>query len=66
MSAQVKRYFDYKNSYAFLAMQPAFELEEKRDVEVRWIPYWLRLKGRASAASRGPAHALPASHSGIY
>ena len=47
MSAQVERDFDYKNSYAFLAMQPAFELEEKRDVEVRWIPYLLRLKGKS-------------------
>lgn len=51
MSAQVKLYFDYKSPYAFLAVQPTFDLEEKFDVDVRWIPYLLRLKGNASAAS---------------
>jgi 2-hydroxychromene-2-carboxylate isomerase len=42
----LKLYFDYKSPYAFLAMQPAFELPERYRVSVRWIPYLLRIKGR--------------------
>ena len=39
-------YFDYKSPYAFLAMQPAFDLPERYHVSVRWIPYLLRIKGK--------------------
>jgi 2-hydroxychromene-2-carboxylate isomerase len=46
MPATIKLYFDYKSPYAFLAMQPAFDLPERFDVEVRWIPYLLRIKGK--------------------
>ena len=42
---QVKLYFDYKSPFAYLAMRPAFELPERYDVRVRWIPYQLRIKG---------------------
>lgn len=46
MPATIKLYFDYKSPYAFLAMQPAFDLPERFDVTVRWIPYLLRIKGK--------------------
>jgi len=42
----IKLYFDYKSPFAFLAMQPAFDLPLRFDVEVRWIPYLLRIKGK--------------------
>ena len=42
----IKLYFDYKSPFAFLASQPAFDLPERYRVEVRWIPYLLRIKGR--------------------
>ena len=42
----IKLYFDYKSPYAFLAMQPAFDLPERFAVEIRWIPYLLRIKGK--------------------
>ena len=42
----IKLYFDYKSPYAFLAMQPAFDLPARYDVEIRWIPYLLRIKGK--------------------
>ncbi len=42
----IKLYFDYKSPYAFLAMQPAFDLPQRYKVEIRWIPYLLRIKGK--------------------
>ena len=42
----IKLYFDYKSPYAYLAMAPAFALPERFAVDVRWIPYLLRIKGR--------------------
>ncbi len=42
----IKLYFDYKSPFAFLAIQPAFDLPERFQVEVRWIPYLLRIKGK--------------------
>ena len=41
----IKLYYDYKSPFAFLAAEPAFELPERFRVEVRWIPYILRIKG---------------------
>ena len=43
---EVKLYFDYKSPFAFLASGPAFALDERYRVRVRWIPYQLRIKGR--------------------
>ena len=43
--AEIKLYYDYKSPFAFLAMEPAFDLPERYQVAVRWIPYLLRLKG---------------------
>lgn len=39
-------YSDYKSPYAFLAFDPAFELERRYRVRVRWIPFQLRIKGK--------------------
>lgn len=43
---ELKLYFDYKSPFAFLAMQPAFTLGERFAVELRWIPFILRIKGK--------------------
>lgn len=45
-TAAIKLYFDYKSPYAYLAMDPAFELPNRYQVTVRWIPYLLRIKGK--------------------
>ena len=42
---EIKLYYDYKSPFAFLAMEPAFDLPQRYRVAVRWIPYLLRLKG---------------------
>jgi 2-hydroxychromene-2-carboxylate isomerase len=44
--AEVKMYSDYKSPYAYLAFDPAFALEERYRVRVRWIPFQLRIKGK--------------------
>jgi 2-hydroxychromene-2-carboxylate isomerase len=47
MSAEVvKLYFDYKSPFAYLAAEPAFALPERNRVDVRWIPFTLRIKGK--------------------
>ncbi len=47
MSAEiVKLYFDYKSPYAYLAAEPAFALPASYQVDVRWIPFTLRIKGK--------------------
>lgn len=43
---EVKMYSDFKSPYAYLAFDPGFELEEKFNVKVRWIPFQLRIKGK--------------------
>jgi 2-hydroxychromene-2-carboxylate isomerase len=43
---EIKLYFDYKSPFAFLASGPAFTLDERFRVRVRWIPYQLRIKGK--------------------
>jgi 2-hydroxychromene-2-carboxylate isomerase len=45
-TGSIKLYYDYKSPYAFLAAQPAFDLPDRYDVRVRWIPYLLRIKGK--------------------
>ena len=44
-SRELKLYFDYKSPFAYLAIEPAFALPERFAVELRWIPFTLRLKG---------------------
>ena len=46
MTEEVKLYFDYKSPFAYLAKDPAFALPERYAVQVRWIPFLLRIKGR--------------------
>ena len=40
---RVRVYTDYKSPYAFVANKRLFELEEKRGVELEWLPYTLRV-----------------------
>ncbi len=39
-------YSDYKSPFAYLAFDPAFQLEQRYRVRVRWIPFQLRIKGK--------------------
>jgi 2-hydroxychromene-2-carboxylate isomerase len=43
---EVKMYSDYKSPYAFLAFEPAFDLEKAFSIRLRWIPFQLRIKGK--------------------
>ena len=43
---EVKMYSDFKSPYAYLAFEPAFELEDKFRVRLKWKPFQLRLKGK--------------------
>jgi 2-hydroxychromene-2-carboxylate isomerase len=42
----VKMYSDFKSPYAFLAFDPAFALEDKYRIRLKWKPFQLRLKGK--------------------
>jgi len=44
-SAEIKMYSDYKSPFAYLVFDPAFALEQRYRVSVRWIPFQLRIKG---------------------
>ena len=39
-------YSDYKSPYAYLAFDPAFALEQRFRIRLRWIPFQLRIKGK--------------------
>ncbi|MBM4266565.1 MAG: disulfide bond formation protein DsbA [Deltaproteobacteria bacterium] len=43
---ELKLYFDYKSPFAYLAAEPALALPERFAVRLRWIPYFLRIKGK--------------------
>ncbi len=43
---EVKMYSDYKSPFAYLAFDPAFELEKNFRIRLRWIPFQLRIKGK--------------------
>ena len=43
---EVKMYSDYKSPFAYLAFDPAFALEQRFRVRIRWIPFQLRIKGK--------------------
>jgi len=43
---EVKMYSDYKSPFAYLAFDPAFELEKRFQIRIRWIPFQLRIKGK--------------------
>jgi len=42
----VKMYSDFKSPYAFLAFDPAFALEDKYRIRLKWRPFQLRIKGK--------------------
>ena len=42
----VKLYFDYKSPFSYLAKDPAFALADRYAIELRWIPFVLRIKGK--------------------
>ncbi len=44
--AEVKMYSDFKSPYAFLAFDPAFALQDRFHVTLKWKPFQLRLKGK--------------------
>jgi 2-hydroxychromene-2-carboxylate isomerase len=44
--AEVKMYSDFKSPYAFLAFDPAFDLEESYSIRMKWLPFQLRIKGK--------------------
>ena len=46
MTKELKMYSDYKSPFAYLAFEPAYALEEKYRIRVRWIPFQLRIKGK--------------------
>jgi 2-hydroxychromene-2-carboxylate isomerase len=41
---EIKMYSDYKSPYAWLAFDPAFDLENAYQIRVRWRPFQLRIK----------------------
>jgi 2-hydroxychromene-2-carboxylate isomerase len=43
---QVKMYSDYKSPFAYLAFEPGMALAERYNINVRWIPFQLRIKGK--------------------
>jgi 2-hydroxychromene-2-carboxylate isomerase len=43
---EVKMYSDYKSPFAYLAFDPAFALEDRFRIRIRWIPFQLRIKGK--------------------
>lgn len=49
--AEVKMYSDYKSPFAWLAFDPAFELQTRYRVRVRWIPFQLRIKGKGERSA---------------
>lgn len=44
-------YSDYKSPFAYLAFDPAFALEERYRVRLRWIPLQLRIKGKGERST---------------
>jgi len=43
---EVKMYSDYKSPFAYLAFDPAFALEDRFRIRLRWIPFQLRIKDK--------------------
>tara|TARA_S200000501_G_scaffold359793_1_gene386134 strand:- start:36 stop:647 length:612 start_codon:yes stop_codon:yes gene_type:complete len=43
---EIKMYSDFKSPYAWIAFDPAYELEKKFGVQIKWKPFQLRIKGK--------------------
>ena len=48
---EVKMYSDYKSPFAYLAFDPAFALQQRYRVQIRWIPFQLLIKGRGERST---------------
>ncbi len=48
---EIKMYSDYKSPFAYLAFDPAFALEERFCVRIRWIPFQLKIKGKGERST---------------
>src|SRR5258708_10713409 len=48
---EVKMYSDYKSPFAYLAFDPAFALERRFRIRLRWIPFQLRVKGKGERST---------------
>src|SRR5262245_47495892 len=44
-------YSDFKSPFAYLAFDPAFMLEKRYRIRLRWIPFQLRIKGKGERSS---------------
>lgn len=49
-SRTVKLYIDYKSPYAYLAKDPAYQLERDTGVEIDWLPYILDIPAYLGSA----------------
>lgn len=52
----VTLYIDYKSPYAYLAKDPAWELEQEFDVRVDWLPYTLDIPAFLGTVEGRNAH----------
>ena len=43
MAKEVALYIDYKSPYAYLAKDPAYQLEHEFDIRLNWLPYTLNI-----------------------
>ena len=48
---ELKLYFDYKSPFSYLAKTPAFDLPARYAVDLRWIPFVLRIKGKGERST---------------
>jgi len=48
---KIKMYSDYKSPFAYLAFEPAFALEKRYAVRIRWIPFQLLIKGKGARST---------------
>ncbi len=49
-----KLYIDYKSPYAYLAKDPAYQLERDTGVEIEWLPYILDIPAISGAPRLTP------------
>lgn len=55
MTVTITIYSDYKSPYAYLAKDPAYELERDFDVQLDWRPYVLDIPAYLGSAEVGPS-----------
>lgn len=52
----VTAYTDYKSPYAFLAKQMTYDLEEKYDIQIDWLPYTLHIEDYLDEVEERSSH----------